>query len=335
MREKKILDGDHASMTDMNRRTHYAVGCRHDDCRASASHWRTLGPAAKADAAAHPDRRTDYSPGWQDRLSPAVPTRDEAVADEVHDVVAELLEEPVVTAPKPAPPAPNMIAAQGASRRLQALVEMGYCPDYLATSGELPADTIWWLLIAPPTTISVRLHVRISNIFKALRLHPLDFNAHTVSGRRALRARGLAQRHHWRGPYDWRDLDFDVRPVHGLDKNRDEEALEAAIAAAQLADPADRPEVVDRTDDVAALELKLSALVAELDQARTDLVHEQAASRRTAAELNQSLVGAQASLEHVTAAHTAALAEFDREYFRQKQELDQLRGGSPRKHAVA
>jgi hypothetical protein len=189
----RILPGDHNSMTPPQKRTHYAAGCRHEDCRAARSDWDRQKKEMRADLAA---KRAP---------APTPPAEPDAAP------------EPTTTLkPAPAPPAAARMPALGAARRLQGLVFAGHSPVEIASATRIGVDEIWWLLLGQFDTVSDTTHRIIDREFKRLRTMTPEPRAGTTTEKKAhiARAQNLAAAQGWVSAFDWEWIDTDPTPKH-------------------------------------------------------------------------------------------------------------------------
>lgn len=201
----RILPGDHTAMTAPQKRTHYAAGCRHDDCRAARADWDAQKKRMRAEFAAKsasnsaPSTEPTSSPTQTD--TPAPPTEPSATP----------------AAPTPAPPTTSTsMPALGATRRLQGLVFAGHSPVDIASATRISVDEIWWLLLGQYQTVTDTTHRIIDREFKRLRQTGPEPRTSSAAEKRARidRAQNLAATQGWAGPYDWEWIDTDDHPKH-------------------------------------------------------------------------------------------------------------------------
>lgn len=211
----KILPGDHDTMTEPKKRSHYSLGCRHELCRKASSDAARARKVAKAAAAA----RTAGDP------TPAAPT---AAAEPSAEPVA-----PPTPAPKPAPPTKtSKTPARGASRRLQGLVYAGHSPVAIAHATQISVDNIWWLLFEQIPELEDVNHRIIAREFQRLRMTTPAPPAATAAARDTItaRCRALAVEQGWVNPFGWDDIDHDDKPTHPNGQPQARPAESAAVA---------------------------------------------------------------------------------------------------------
>lgn len=88
------------------------------------------------------------------------------------------------------------VPAEPTARRLQALVYVGNTPEHLGQLLTIDPAIIWWLLVAPPTTVRAAFEDRIRRFFRA------NFFMDVVDTPRAIRrAKALADSFNWPAPH--------------------------------------------------------------------------------------------------------------------------------------
>lgn len=192
-----ILPGDHATMTDAQKRGHYAKGCRHGDCREARRAYMRDYVSPKEAAAA---RAASASPATVSAAAPAPAP-----------------EPPAAPAPKPAPPTvASKTPARGASRRLQGLLYAGHSPVAIAHATQISVDNIWWLLFEQIPELEDVNHRIIAREFQRLRTTTPAPPAANAAARDAItaRCRALAVEQGWVNPFGWDDIDHDDKPTH-------------------------------------------------------------------------------------------------------------------------
>jgi hypothetical protein len=215
-------DGNHDALSLQELYSHHSRPCRDDLTREAKNTYQRANRAAKAaNAAAAP---------VVDAPAPS------AVAFVDHFAAAKT---PAAPAPKPAPPTGGGfdMSSLGTARRLRALMYMGYTPKELAHESGLTADSVWWLLIAPPARIQFSTGDQVDAAFKRLRVMVKSTDLDTNEGRSATRARAISELHDWAGPYDWERIDTDPKPTNMHRGHRDPAQLAKAIEEAKLDAP--------------------------------------------------------------------------------------------------
>lgn len=294
----KILPGDHETLADSQKRSHYQKGCRHPDCVNAASAYRL---SRKKAADPKPDGYVDhFAEASTEVAATGIEPKDvpAAAAAVVSLAAAQPAPEPVTPTPsKPRVPASG-IASRGASRRLQALIHMGYTRKELATAVNVEVDSIWKLLIAPPKTIPTDLHRRIVEQFKTLRLSPKTTKDGTPEHVAAQWSRSLAAQLGWAGPFDWDDIDTHEKPSHtGHEHSKDAAAEHKQAAAFFLAETGLD---IDAAPDAASASLQV---VIDRQQQEILVYGDRLAHAQARAE--QEAQNAATALETVEAAGTA------------------------------
>ncbi|MCW2950726.1 MAG: hypothetical protein JWN41_1739 [Thermoleophilia bacterium] len=226
----------HDGLTHDELRKHQTRPCKDDATRDAANkHAREAYEARKANPAT--SENTDPAPvsEYVDHFRAPAAAFDETAdtTPELGSVVAGLY--PRI--PKPVPPVNSLSRPSGgATRRLRGLTNLGYTPKELAFRTGLSADSIWWLLIAPPTTIKTATHTEIDRAYKALRLELKTAPADSAEGRNTSRAHALAELHDWAGPFAYENIDDAQDQPRPQSSKRDATLLAQAIAEAALDD---------------------------------------------------------------------------------------------------
>lgn len=166
MPEPLILPGDHDTMTDAQKRGHYAMKCKHPACLdAGRAYHREYSRA---------HLRSKQSPT------------------------------PVV---KPV----QKTVGLGSVRRLQALVHAGWSPTRLARQMRMTESTVWFFLLQPPEMIRTSTRDTIDRVWRHLRYEKPPENLGTARIEAEV-SRRIAAAHHWRGVYEWNNIDTDPTP---------------------------------------------------------------------------------------------------------------------------
>jgi hypothetical protein len=99
----------------------------------------------------------------------------------------------------------------GTTRRLQALVAIGYTQTELAARLAIHTQYLWVLTNRPSAQVSQKTYSAVRSLFAALWAHP-------VEGPPGRRGRSLARKHGWVGPLAWDDIDdpSETPNVHGV-----------------------------------------------------------------------------------------------------------------------
>lgn len=179
-RPQVALPGDHDSMTEPQKRTHYGRGCRHDACRAAVS------AAHKARAKQKKARTVAID------ASTTEPAR---LTDAQREV---------------------RVPALGTTRRIRGLMRAGHSPVQIARRSQIGVDAVWWLALGRVEDVATVTHDRIRDTFLALREQLPEPLAKTRADcdRITAMCRELAIQQEWAGPFDWFDIDRDERPRH-------------------------------------------------------------------------------------------------------------------------
>lgn len=210
-------DGNHAALSQLELYSHHTRACRDDLTREARNVYQRANRAAKAERALAADLPAAAPAAYVDHFAAATAPP----------------EAPAV--PKPAPPTMTVtVSSLGTARRLRALAWLGYTPKDLAHESGLTADSVWWLLIAPPTRIQYRTAELVDGVFKRLRVQVRSQDVTTLEGAAANRARAIAELHNWAGPYDWEDIDFAADRPRTTRGHRDPASLTKAIEEAKL-----------------------------------------------------------------------------------------------------
>lgn len=122
----------------------------------------------------------------------------------------------------PAAPQPQ-VHPVGATRRLRALVAIGYEPGVIAAEVGAAERTIWWVIIEPPRRVPAVLDQRVRDVYSKFSSRPLDGDPDGDARQRSAdRCRALATRYGWRNPMRWQHIDTDPEPAPSRKPSRDE-----------------------------------------------------------------------------------------------------------------
>lgn len=240
-----VLPGEHGRIS------HYAKGCRHPQCkavkseanRASAARRRDTQTSGGEQAAPTPPEPLTASPESVEdyRRAAAALSEDAEVQKitaeqiaEIFDVPASLILPPETAAAlavaKPRPPAASVagrVDSQGTVRRIRALHHLGYRAEHFATHLKVSPTTIWHLLLIPQPTVTLATHRRVVDLFKQLRVTPLEAAEGTDARQGIDAAKRLADDQGWSGPFEYDDIDQDPTPSHRRRKSHDLDTGEA------------------------------------------------------------------------------------------------------------
>ncbi|CAD5999432.1 hypothetical protein [Agreia sp. COWG] len=180
-----------------------------------------------------------------------------------------------MSTPIPTPPRAGLrVSSRGATRRLQALHHCGY--DTLDLAHQLAwSDTIIeQLLTTPPQTILATSHERVIKYFKQLRDIPASGSPQRITA-----AKQRADDAQWAGPFDWDDIDTDIKPAHRRSMTHaevDSKRAQAASNADLFATPsttsepltdADAPDEVEPVTEAPTPTPDVAATVGPVEQA--------------------------------------------------------------------
>lgn len=133
-----------------------------------------------------------------------------------------------MSTPIPTPPRGGLrVSSRGATRRLQALHHCGYDAFDLAHQLAWSDTIIEQLLTTPPQTILATSHERVIKYFKQLRDIPATGDLQRIAA-----AKQRADDNGWAGPFDWDDIDTDMKPAHRRSMTHAEVESKRAQAAA-------------------------------------------------------------------------------------------------------
>lgn len=166
------------------------------------------------------------------------------------------------------------VHAVGATRRLRALVAIGYEPGVIAAEVGAAERTIWWVIIEPPRRVPAVLDQRVRDVYSKLSSRPLEGDPEGDARQRSAdRCRALATRYGWRNPMRWQHIDADPEPAPSRKPSRDE----LAAKLEDLRRDMDRhiADAVEAQIDSARSEAQVN-LEAQLEAARRDLAAAQA-----------------------------------------------------------
>lgn len=188
-RPEQILPGDHDTMTDPQKRSHYTKGCTHAACR------KAISDASNARQKA---RR-------QQRLEAA------AVLAEVQRAGSAVIADARTG---------TRVTALGATRRIQGLMRVGHSPVAIALASQVGVDAVWWLALGKLDTIDEVTHRVIDRAYRRLRQELPEPRVKSAEAGAQLTAmcRDLGAELGWPGPFDWDDIDWDDAPRHGYSR---------------------------------------------------------------------------------------------------------------------
>jgi hypothetical protein len=275
----------HDGLDDTILRRHNTRPCKDDKTREAINRYQREAAAKRKADTADATVAEPAAPDYVDHFKVPAAAVEAPIAEPIEEAAETTPELGSVVdglyppKPKPAPPL-NAFSrpSGGASRRLRGLTNLGYTPKELALRTGLSADSIWWLLIAPPATIKTVTHTEIDRAYKALRLELKLAPADSAEGRNTSRARALAELHDWAGPFAYENIDDAQDKPRPQDSKRDAAQLARAIAEAALDDIPAAPPAID-TAALEELQTKLNTLKAENERQQDTIVELQRAAR--------------------------------------------------------
>ncbi|MFN4000902.1 hypothetical protein [Microcella sp.] len=190
-RPELILDGDHETMTDAQKRGHYTRGCTHEECRTAASAANRERLRNKREA----EREEDTQPAVNDASGPAIEPEPPTQPDSLTG---------------------RRVPALGASRRLQGLLFAGHSPVAIARRTQIGVDAVWWLLHELVDDVDEVTHRIVDREFRKMReeIPAPTMKTALAAEQLTVMCRELAITHEWASPWAWDDIDEDTRPAH-------------------------------------------------------------------------------------------------------------------------
>jgi hypothetical protein len=171
--EPVILPGDHDTLDDKQKRSHYSQGCRHAVCvEAKRAYYR------------------NYYRTHRGGLTKSAQARQ---------------------AQQKALLAKQLVDATGTVRRVRGLIHAGWAPARLAEYVGLSESAIWYFVITPPEQILSSARDRLVRVYRTLR-YTNPSSKRPELQRDVERAQQLARSLGWRGVFEWNDIDSDPEP---------------------------------------------------------------------------------------------------------------------------